>query len=146
MPRRRTRPWKRQSARAAAYRGLDVRIIVPERSDGMLTTFAGRSYYPELLRAGVRIVEYAGAFLHTKLAIIDAALSIVGSANMDIRSFRLNFELGCVIDSEPFTADLARLFQDYLSGGREISLDEVENKPYGIRLAESAAHLASPLL
>jgi cardiolipin synthase len=132
--------------RAAAFRGLDVRIIVPEQSDSWITTIAGRSYYPELLRAGVRIYELSGAFLHTKLGVIDRSLSIVGSANLDIRSFLLNFELSCFIESQPFTDDLTRLFEGYLLSSQEKSLYEVENKPYIVRVAESAAHLASPLL
>jgi cardiolipin synthase len=134
------------SLRTAALRGVDVQIIVPQKSDSWLTTYAGRSYYPDLLRAGVRIYEYAGSFLHTKLALMDQSLSIVGSANMDIRSFRLNFELGCFIDSAPLADDLNRLFNRYRESSREMFLQDVENKRYLVRLAESAAHLASPLL
>jgi cardiolipin synthase len=132
--------------RSAAFRGVDVEIIVPHKSDHVVTTYAGRSYYPELLRSGVRIYEHDGAFLHTKLALIDRSLSIVGSANMDIRSFRLNFELSCFIDSAPLATDLDRLFSRYLVSSREMFLQDVENKPYLVRLAQSAAHLASPLL
>lgn len=132
--------------RTAAFRGVDVRIIVPQKSDSWLTTYAGRSYYPDLLRAGVRMFEYGGAFLHTKLALMDQSLTIVGSANMDVRSFRLNFELGCFVDSAPLAADLDRLFNRYVASSREIFLQDVENKPYLARLGESAAHLASPLL
>jgi cardiolipin synthase len=132
--------------RSAAFRGVDVQIIVPHKSDSWLATYAGRSYYPDLLRAGVRMYEYDGAFLHTKLALMDRSLSIVSSANMDIRSFRLNFELGCFIDSAPLVGDLDRLFNRYLDSSREVFLQDVENKRYLVRLAESAAHLASPLL
>jgi cardiolipin synthase len=134
------------SLRAAAFRGVDVRIIVPHKSDSWLTTYAGRSYYPDLLRSGVHIYEYDGAFLHTKLALMDRSLSIVSSANMDIRSFRLNFELGCFVDSAPLAADLDRLFNRYLASSREMFQQDMENKRYLVRLAESAANLASPLL
>lgn len=132
--------------RTAVFRGIDVRVIVPEHGDHRLVTWAGRSFYPELLRAGVRLYEHGPGFLHAKTVLIDQNLSIIGSANMDTRSFRLNFEVSCFIQSTEFAVDLARLFELYTSTSRERSLDEVESRPYVTRLGEAVAHLLSPLL
>ncbi|MBN1851820.1 MAG: cardiolipin synthase [Pirellulales bacterium] len=132
--------------RTAVFRGVDVRMIVPQRGDSWFVTWAGRSFYPELLRAGVRLFEYGPGFLHAKTVLIDQNLSIIGSANMDIRSFRLNFEVSCLIQSTEFASDVAKLFESYLKESRELSLAEVESRPYLTRLGEAVVHLLSPIL
>lgn len=134
------------SLRTAVFRGVDVRLIVPANGDSRIVTWAGRSFYPELLRAGVRVFEHQSGFLHAKTAIIDSRVSIVGSANMDLRSFRLNFEVSCLLVSTGFTEDISNLLEQYLSESKELSLTEVENRPYLTRLGESVAHLFSPML
>ena len=132
--------------RTAVFRGIDVQIIVPRVGDSRLVTWAGRSFYPSLLRYGIRMFEYEKGFLHSKMTIIDEATSILGSANMDIRSFRLNFEASCFLHSKPLAEEVATLFECYRTNSRELSLEEVESKPYLTRLGESAANLLSPLL
>src|SRR5262249_57376876 len=77
----------------AAGRGVDVRVLLPSRTDFNLIKHAARSYYPDLLAAGVKIYEYQGPMLHAKAFIVDSDLSCVGSANVDTRSFRLSFEI-----------------------------------------------------
>ncbi len=134
------------SIRSAVFRGVDVRMLVPARGDHLLVHLAGRSYYPDLLRSGVRIFEYRGAVLHAKTVVLDDDLSIVGSANMDIRSFRLNFEVNCFVKCGELTAQLAELFERDLGKSRETSLAEVEQTSYVQRLGEAVAHLLSPLL
>ena len=134
------------SLRTAVFRGVDVRILVPESSDAPLVTLASRSYYPDLLRFGVRIFEYAGTMLHSKTAVLDDDLSFVGSANLDVRSFRLNFELNCFVKSQPVCSELGRVFQQDLKNSREIMAADLEKRGYFVQLAESAAHLMSPLL
>jgi len=132
--------------RAAAMRGLDVRVLVPERGDQRLVDLASRSYYPELLRAGVRIFLYEKSMLHAKTGVFDNAWSSVGSANVDMRSFRLNFELGCFVHSELVCQRFVERFEADLSQSRELSLEEVRKNSYFTRLSQAVAHLLSPLL
>ena len=96
--------------RTAVYRGVDVRLLVPSISDAWIVQWAGRSYYPDLLSAGIRLYEYLPTILHAKSVVIDDDLSIVGSANIDVRSFRLNFEASCLTRSKPLAHRLLDLF------------------------------------
>ncbi len=131
--------------RTAAYRGVDVRIIVPARSDVWLVRRAARAFYPELLHAGIRIFEYEG-MTHAKAVLFDEALCLVGSANMDNRSFRLNFESSCFLASQPFVERLAARYERNLARSREVRAEDFERIPWGDQLLDSAAHLLSPLL
>jgi cardiolipin synthase A/B len=132
--------------RGATYRGLDVRLLVPRLSDVPLATLAGRSYYPELLAAGVRVFEHLPGVLHSKLWVIDDDLSIVGSANLDSRSFRLNFESSCCMRSRTLNEEFAGLFLAYLVASQEISADQLQRRPRLQLLKEAAANLLAPLL
>lgn len=132
--------------RTAVFRGVDVRLLVPEQSDNRLVKMASRSYYPELLRSGVRIFEYADGILHAKTAVLDDDMSIVGSANVDIRSFRLNFELNCIVKNVALARRLAELFEQDMGHSREVTCESLERSSYVSRLCEAAAHLMSPLL
>jgi cardiolipin synthase len=78
---------------SAAMRGLDVRVIAPARSDSRLVDLAARSYFPELVAAGARVFEYQPRFVHAKTFVVDDDISIIGTANLDNRSFRLDFEV-----------------------------------------------------
>jgi len=132
--------------RTAVARGVDVRLLVPRRSDQPLTRLAGRSYYPQLLAGGVRIFEFLPAILHEKLWVLDRDLALVGSANLDIRSFRLNFETTCVIHGREVCDQLARLFEAGLAEAEEVTLDVVARRGRLMSLAEAAMNLVSPLL
>lgn len=131
--------------RTASYRGVDVRLMLPRRSDVPLVRLAARSYYSDLLSAGIRIFEYDGAILHSKAMVIDDDTAVVGSANLDIRSLQLNFEINVVLSSGAMNAALADLFRQDL-------LQSVEIRPKDLRtglqaeLLEAMAHLLSPLL
>jgi len=107
---------------------------------------AGRSYYLELLRAGVRIYEYEPGFVHAKSCVIDDWAASVGSANMDIRSFRLNYETNAFVYDEHFVAELKRVFLDDIGQAREVSVDEFANRPVAVRFMEGMARLMSPLM
>lgn len=128
----------------AALRGVDVRILVPRRSDSLVVTFAARSYFDALLEAGVRIYEYRPTMLHSKALLLDDDCALIGSANFDQRSFRLNFEVCAVIYDLPFAALLDRQFERDFSQSRRLS----RPRPVGPmrRLAEACARLLSPLL
>ncbi len=131
--------------RTAAYRGVDVRITVPAHSDVWLVRRAARAFYPELLAAGIRIFEYEG-MTHAKAVLFDEALCLVGSANMDNRSFRLNFEASCFLASDALTAHLAARYERDLLQSREVRAEDFERLPWRDQLLDAAAHLLSPLL
>lgn len=130
----------------AAYRGIDVRVLVPAESDVPLAQAAGRFFYGPLLRAGVRIFEYEPAVLHAKTVVVDGAWSLVGSANLDFRSFTLNFELGAVVFDRAFAALLEGRFVRDLAESREATLADVERRGFADRARLGLARLLAPLL
>jgi cardiolipin synthase len=130
----------------AALRGADVRLMVPEASDAALVTYAGRSYFTALLRSGVRIFAYQPAMLHSKIMVVDGTWALVGSANLDIRSFRLNFELGVLVSGGTLAGELERRFVADLEQCREITLAEFSRRGLAAQLKERVARLMSPVL
>jgi cardiolipin synthase len=132
--------------RTAVYRGVDVRVLVPRESDVWLAHLAGRSYYPSLVASGIRIFEYLPSVLHTKLWLIDSDLSVVGSANLDTRSFKLNFEVSCFVRSASLTAALRCAFERDLAESREVTADRLRRVGKWQQLQEAAMNLLSPLL
>lgn len=130
---------------SAALGGVDVRLLVPLRSDSRLVTLATRSYYDDLLAAGVKVYEYAPRLLHTKALLVDDSLVLVGSANFDRRSFRLNFEVSVLFDDQAFAGQLARHLQGELENARAVDRSG-RRALLGERLPEALARLLSPLL
>ena len=130
---------------SAALRGVDVRLLVPRRSDSRLIDAAGRSFHAELMRPGVRIYQYGASMIHAKTAVIDDELAIVGSANLDYRSFRLNFETVIAVHGGPTVAALAKLYEADLTHSVEVRAKE-DKDSFGERLAQSAARLLAPQL
>ena len=130
----------------AALRGVDVRLLLPSRSDSGILRLAARSYYAELMEAGARIFEYEPGFVHAKTLAVDDWLGVVGSANMDMRSFHLNFELSAFVYGKRFVEELAAQFETDLEHAGEIRLVSYENAPLPRRLLRGAARLFSPLL
>ena len=131
---------------SAAMRGVDVRLIVPAKGDSRLVDLAARSYFAEVLDAGGRIFEYTPRFVHAKTMVIDDDVAIIASANLDNRSFRLDFELGAVIYAHALNAELADAFTRDLQGCREVRRDALERQGFFPRLFQSGARLLSPLL
>tara|TARA_Y100001934_G_scaffold272475_1_gene360800 strand:+ start:2405 stop:3844 length:1440 start_codon:yes stop_codon:yes gene_type:complete len=131
--------------RTAVYRGVDVKILVPKQSDSWLVRWASKTYYYELLQAGVQIFEYQG-MLHAKATIIDGTGGLIGSANLDSRSFKLNFELNTFVASEAVNEQLVNWYTRLLASSDTISANDVELISYKERLISSLAHLLSPLL
>jgi cardiolipin synthase A/B len=130
----------------AAMRGVDVQVLVPRRSDSWLVTAAARSYFEELARQGVRFHEYGPPMLHAKTLVVDDEISLVGTANMDNRSFRLNFEIAAVFYDRGIADTLAAMFHADLSRAVTYRLREARRAPLRTRLVESSARLFSPLL
>ncbi len=130
----------------AALRGVDVRLLVPKKSDSRLVDWASRFYYPELLEAGVRIYEYGAGFLHAKTMVIDEWLATIGSSNMDIRSFQLNYEINAFAYDEAAARALMQQFGADLLLAREIGPTWHMNLSYPRRVLHAFAGLLSPLL
>ncbi|MEM9696826.1 MAG: cardiolipin synthase, partial [Myxococcota bacterium] len=132
--------------RSARYRGVTVEVMVPSKSDVRIVRYASRSYYPELLESGVRIYEYQPSMLHAKFATFDDELVLVGSANIDNRSFRLNFEASCVVAGPELNQTLNHVFdEDKLECKRIEPADLARLGPVQ-QLVDATANLLSPLL
>ena len=140
----------RMALTSAALGGLDVRLLVPKVCDSRLVTLAARSYFDELLEAGVKVHEYGPRMLHSKALLCDDDLAIVGSANFDHRSFRLNFELIAVMYDAGVAAELAEHFRVDLESAlqwRKPSRKRLRRlSVWYDRFLESLARLFSPLL
>ncbi len=132
--------------RTARGRGVDVRLLLPSRSDVELVKWASRSFYPQLVGSGVRIFEYGPAMIHAKALLIDGKMVSVGTANVDNRSFRLNFEVTCFVNDPKLATKLSTWFGKHLGESIEVTRDSLRKKSVLVRLFESAAHLLSPLL
>jgi cardiolipin synthase len=130
----------------AALRGVDVRVLVPRRSDSLVVTAAARSYYDALLACGVRVYEYEPTMIHAKTLVVDDLVTAVGTANMDNRSFRLNFEVTALLYGPEHARELATQFKADLRLAREIKTAARKHIPLGWRFAEAGARVLSPLL
>ena len=130
---------------SAALGGVDVRLVVPKMSDSRVVTYAARSYFDELLAAGVKIYEYGPRLMHSKALLVDDDLALIGSANFDHRSFRLNFEVQVLFRDAGIAASLARLVEHDLGHAPRVLAER--NRPlWRDRLPEALARLVSPLL
>lgn len=132
--------------RTAAGRGVDVRLLLPSLSDVRLVMWASRSFYRPLTEAGVRIFEYGHAMVHAKALVKDRDICAVGSANLDNRSFKLNFEISGFFADEAATNELAAWMQTLIDASHEVTSKELDRTSLPKKLLESAAHLMSPLL
>ena len=126
----------------AAGRGVQVRLLLPCKSDVPLVRLVSRTYYAQLLKNGIEIFELDSAVLHAKVLLIDGNWVMVGSANMDQRSFHRNYELNVVVDSPDFGAQVAEMLEADLLGARRIALVEHERRGWSVRLLE---RLCSPV-
>ena len=132
--------------KTAALSNVDVRILMPEKSDSVIPHWSSFSYIEDLLEAGIRVFFYKTGFIHSKYLIVDGVFSTVGTTNLDFRSLETNFEVNAFIYDEVFTADLEKQFKADLRNSREIKLEEWKQRKWHFKLRESLAHLVSPLL
>ncbi|HET7657814.1 MAG TPA: cardiolipin synthase [Bacillales bacterium] len=132
--------------RIAALSGIDVRILVPNRPDKRIVFYASRSYFPELLEVGVKIYEYQKGFMHSKLIVIDGELASIGTANMDMRSFHLNFEVNAFLYRTESTMELVRDFQTDFNDSKLLIQEDFRKRSILSRIVESTSRLLSPLL
>lgn len=125
----------------AVQRGVDVRLLLPEKIDSSMVFYASRSYYDELLSAGVKIYERQDALLHAKTALIDGVWSTIGSTNLDWRSFLNNQEINAVILGQDFGAKMQALFEKDLKSSKLVRLEAWRKRSIGARIKERAARL-----
>ena len=130
----------------AAQRGVDVKIVLPSKSDFSLVLQAGRSFYEELLAGGVKIYERRGAMLHAKTVVIDGVWSTIGSTNLDWRSFLHNYEINAVVLSPGFGSEMQKMFEADLAASDQITLEKWSSRPIKSRVSEITARLWSRLL
>jgi cardiolipin synthase len=130
---------------SAALGGLDVRLLVPKMSDSRLVTLAARSYYDALLAAGVKVYEYGPRLMHSKALLVDDTTALIGSANFDHRSFRLNFEVSMLFQDTGVAGALARLIEGEFAHAPRVHHSS-ERPLFRERLPEALARLLSPLL
>jgi cardiolipin synthase len=135
-----------RALRAAALRGVDVRVVVPGRNNHVYAGMASRAIYEDLMGAGVRIFERHGPFLHGKALLADDAVAVVGTANLDVRSLRLNYETNLVVYDESFIGELKRVVLEDQSLSEEISLVQWRKRPIRQRMLENFCHLMAPML
>lgn len=130
----------------AALSKVDVRLLVPGRSDSLFVNMASHSYYEDLLEAGVRIYFYQKGFVHAKTLVSDYTLSMVGSANMDIRSFDLNFELNAVVYDSEVHGQLRDVFLEDISHSTELQYESWSQRGRIKKFGESICRLFSSVL
>jgi cardiolipin synthase len=131
---------------ASARRGVDTTIIFPARNDSWIVGAASRSYYADLLAAGVRIFEYEGGLLHTKSLTLDGQVTLIGSANMDRRSFELDYENNILFCDRSLTADMRQRQDDYIAKSKPITSEMVARWTRGHRLWNNTIAILGPVL
>lgn len=130
----------------AAMSGLNVKLLVPYKSDSKLVNAASRAYYGELLNSGVEIYRYKKGFVHAKTMVTDQKTAIVGTANMNNRSFELNFEINAIVYDVDIAKELRDAFFIDLENSEQINQEEWLGRPWYNELAEKTAKLFSPML
>jgi len=130
----------------ASLSGVDVRIIVPAKPDHPIVHWASLSYIGELLEVGVKCYTYNKGFVHSKYVLVDGKVSSIGTANLDVRSFKLNFEVNAFIYCSDTCAKLEEAFLEDLNHCNEITLDEYNNRKLMVKIKEGISRLLSPIL
>jgi cardiolipin synthase len=130
----------------AAERGVKVKVIIPEHNDSRLVHYTCRSYFDDMLNAGIRIFGFKSGLLHTKSVVVDRHVALFGSVNLDIRSFWLDFEVTLAVYCPDFAKRLLALQDKYIKDSIPLDLQTWRQRPGSERFLENMARLASPLL
>ena len=131
---------------AAALRGVDVRIILPDIADQVLVELASFTYYDDMLSNGVRLYRYREHFMHQKVILVDDSVAGIGTVNLDNRSLYLNFEATALVADDGFIKQVEAMLIDDLDNSTAVENEHFDNKPLPFRVASQIARLASPLL
>lgn len=129
----------------AALKGVDVRILLPEKADHILVWLSSFSYYDETRPFGVRLFRYKPGFLHQKVMLIDDDVAAVGTANLDNRSFRLNFEITLMIVDEEFGTSMRDMLEDDFANSRMVEQSDLDAQPMWFKLCVRFARLMAPI-
>lgn len=132
--------------RVASLSGVDVRIMIPKMPDHPFVYWATYSYVGELLNAGVKVFIYQKGFMHAKMIVADDIVSSVGTANIDVRSFRLNFEVNAFLYDEETTLKLVNGYHEDIMHSKELTMELYKSRSHWIRFKESIARLLTPIL
>jgi cardiolipin synthase len=132
--------------RLAALSGIDVRIIIPCKPDHMFVYAVNHAFIRDMLDAGVRAYTYNDGFIHAKTVVIDGMVASVGSANWDVRSFKLNFETNVLIYAPEYASRLKKIFEEDLKKSTEVTLESLDKRPVSEKIWEPVARLFSPVL
>jgi cardiolipin synthase len=130
----------------ASLRGVDVRLMIPFRSDERIAFEASISYMENILKSGVKVLQYQNGFIHSKTMVIDGELSVVGTANMDLRSFEQNFEVNAFIYSPEKANELTSIFLNDAKSCKKLSYWRWKKRPMWRKMLQSIARLLSPAL
>ena len=129
----------------AGLRGVDVRILIPDKVDHLLVYLAAFTYFEEASHTGVRFFRYTDGFLHQKVMLIDDRAATVGTANLDNRSFRLNFEITAVVADDAFVSAIEQMLEADFAHAREMKISDVNERPFWFKLSTRLARLTSPI-
>ena len=129
----------------AGLRGVDVRILIPDKPDHLLVFLAAFSYFEDASSTGVKFYRYTKGFLHQKVMLVDNVAAAIGTANFDNRSFRLNFELTSVINDPDFVVAVEQMLEQDFADSRLMTREDVDNKSFGFKIAVRIARLTSPV-
>ncbi|BCZ48833.1 major cardiolipin synthase ClsA [Clostridium gelidum] len=135
-----------ESLKISALSGVDVRIIIPGKPDHFFMQWAASSYIGELLEAGIKIYNYQNGFIHAKTIVADSTVMSIGTANLDIRSFKLNFEVNAFIFDDRIAKEGEIQFMKDMEASKEITKEIYNNRSISIRIKESLIRLVSPIL
>ena len=131
---------------ACARRGVDTTIIFPARNDSWIVGAASRSYYDDLLAAGVKVFEFEGGLLHAKTLTLDGEVTLIGSANMDRRSFELNYENNILFYDPEMTSEMRQRQEEYKAQSSQVSIENVEQWGWRRRLVDNTVAILGPVL
>lgn len=135
-----------KALQTAALSGVDVRLLVSENADNRLVSWAVHSYFESFLKSGVKIYLFPDGFLHSKIVISDDAISSIGTANLDDRSFEQNYEVNAIVYEKEFAQTLKADFLKDSSTGKILTYDEYIKRPWSKKLKEGIGKIFSPLL
>lgn len=130
----------------AAIRGVDVRVLIPDARDHWMVWLAAFTFYEETIPYGIKLMRYEAGFLHQKVMLVDDRYAFVGTANLDNRSFRLNFEITAVSTHGAFVEEVWKMLSHDFTQARKVELRDFERRPFWFKLACRAARLVAPVL
>lgn len=136
----------RSALSAAASKGIDVKLMVPETNDGFLTQYATRSYFGELLNKGIEVYMYRKGFMHQKIMIVDGRFASMGTANVDLRSLHLNFEVSVFLFQTESVDELLNNYETDIKDSQQVKREVYKKRTLCTRMKESFARLFSPVL